>query len=134
MSHWSSGLTVCFSPQGAAVRARGVQPTLWNWDYLLAPSRYTPMILQQAYDTNPGPIVVQLMFYVKNNFTIKRTVHKMIENQAKSRTERPYELLTNSQARKQGQSKLLISSNDINCGVKKKQTVTFISAATRIRQ
>jgi hypothetical protein len=66
----------------------------------------------------------------------------MIENQAKSRTERPYELLTNSQAKKyfyfgaglRGQSKLLISSNDINCGVKKKQTVTLISTATRIRQ
>ncbi len=40
MSHWSSRLTVCFPPQGAAVRARGVQPTLWNWDYLLAPSHY----------------------------------------------------------------------------------------------
>jgi hypothetical protein len=32
------GLTVCFPPQGAAVRAQGVQPTLWNWDYL---SRYS---------------------------------------------------------------------------------------------
>jgi hypothetical protein len=35
MSHWSSGLTVCFRPQEVAVRAIGVQPTLWNWDYLL---------------------------------------------------------------------------------------------------
>jgi hypothetical protein len=30
MSHWSSRITVCFSPQGAAVRAPGVQPTLWE--------------------------------------------------------------------------------------------------------
>jgi hypothetical protein len=30
MSHWSSGLTVCFLPQGAAIRALGVQPRLWN--------------------------------------------------------------------------------------------------------
>ncbi len=44
MSHWSSGLTVCFLPQGAAVNAQGVQPTLWNWDYLLAPSRYTALV------------------------------------------------------------------------------------------
>jgi hypothetical protein len=34
---WS---TICFPPQGAAVRASGVQPTLWHWDYLLVPSRY----------------------------------------------------------------------------------------------
>jgi hypothetical protein len=27
-------------PQGAAIRTLGVQPTLWNWDYLLVPSRY----------------------------------------------------------------------------------------------
>jgi hypothetical protein len=40
MSHGSSGLTVCFPPQGAAVRALGVQPTLWNWDYLLMLSHY----------------------------------------------------------------------------------------------
>jgi hypothetical protein len=37
----SSVLTaVCFPPQGAAIRAPGVQPTLWNWDYLLALYRY----------------------------------------------------------------------------------------------
>jgi hypothetical protein len=35
-----SGLAVCFPPQGAAVRATGVQPILWNWDYLLVPSFY----------------------------------------------------------------------------------------------
>jgi hypothetical protein len=28
-------------PQGAAVRIPGVQPTLWNWDYLLVPSCYS---------------------------------------------------------------------------------------------
>ncbi len=39
ISHWSSGLTVCFPTQRAAFWAGGVQPTLWNWDYLLAPSR-----------------------------------------------------------------------------------------------
>ncbi len=36
MSHWSSGLTVYFLPQGAADHALEMQPTLWNWDYLLA--------------------------------------------------------------------------------------------------
>jgi hypothetical protein len=41
MSHWSSGLTICFPPQGAAVRALGLQPTFWNWDYLFAQSRYS---------------------------------------------------------------------------------------------
>ncbi len=35
LSHWSNGLTVCFTPC-----ILGVQPTLWNWDYLLAPSCY----------------------------------------------------------------------------------------------
>jgi hypothetical protein len=40
MSLWSSGLTVCFPPQGAAVCAPGMQPTPWNWHYLLALSRY----------------------------------------------------------------------------------------------
>jgi hypothetical protein len=41
MSHWSSGPTVCFPPQGAAVCTPGVQPLLWNWDCLLALSRYS---------------------------------------------------------------------------------------------
>ncbi len=42
MSHWFSGLTVSSPPQGAAVCTLGVQPTLWNWDYLLALSCYIP--------------------------------------------------------------------------------------------
>ncbi len=41
MSHWSSGLNVCFPPQGAVVCALGVQLTQWNWDYLIAPSSYS---------------------------------------------------------------------------------------------
>ena len=41
LAHWSSGLTVCFPPQGATVRALGVPPTLWNWDLLLALSCYS---------------------------------------------------------------------------------------------
>ncbi len=40
MSYWSSGIITCFPPKGAAVHAPGVQPALWNLDYLLAPSRY----------------------------------------------------------------------------------------------
>jgi hypothetical protein len=36
---------------------------------------------------------------MKNNFVIKRTVHKMIDKQAKSRAERPQEVYTNSQAK-----------------------------------
>ncbi len=40
LAHWSSGLMVCFPPQGASVRALGVPPTLWNWDLLLALSCY----------------------------------------------------------------------------------------------
>jgi hypothetical protein len=42
MSHWSSGLTICFPPQGAAFRTLGVQPTLWNWD--LATNSIFPII------------------------------------------------------------------------------------------
>ncbi len=45
MSHWSSGLTICFPPQGAALCAPEVQLILWNWDYLLAPSRYCILII-----------------------------------------------------------------------------------------
>ncbi len=41
MSHWSSRLTIYFPPQGAAACAPGVQPTLWNWDYLLPVTCYT---------------------------------------------------------------------------------------------
>ncbi len=41
MSHWSSGQTIYFPPQGAAICTPGVQPTLWNWDYLLVPCRYS---------------------------------------------------------------------------------------------
>jgi hypothetical protein len=41
MSHWSSRVTVCSPPQGAAIRALGVQPTLWNWDYVLVLSHYS---------------------------------------------------------------------------------------------
>jgi hypothetical protein len=52
MSPWSSGLAICFLPHGAAVHAPGVQPTLWNWDYLAVPSRYT------AYFLEPGPQVL----------------------------------------------------------------------------
>jgi hypothetical protein len=48
MSHWSSGLTVSFLPQGAAIRAPGVQPTLWNCDFLLAPSHYMSIVLQSG--------------------------------------------------------------------------------------
>ncbi len=40
MSHWSSGLTICFLPQGAAVRTPGLQPIQGNSDYLLAPTHY----------------------------------------------------------------------------------------------
>ncbi len=40
MSHWSSEPTIWFLPQGAAVRALGMLPTLWNWKYLLVKSRY----------------------------------------------------------------------------------------------
>jgi hypothetical protein len=33
--------TICFLLWGAAVCAPGAQPTLWNWDCLLAPSHYS---------------------------------------------------------------------------------------------
>jgi hypothetical protein len=48
MSHWSSGLAICFLPQGAVVHSPGVQPTLWNWDYLLALPCYTAYFLEPA--------------------------------------------------------------------------------------
>jgi hypothetical protein len=48
MSYWSSGLTVCFPPQGASVCTLGVQPTLWNRDYLFAPSGYTLSVFNSS--------------------------------------------------------------------------------------
>jgi hypothetical protein len=40
LCQWSSGSNVCFLPRGAMVRTPGVHPNFWNWDFLLAMSRY----------------------------------------------------------------------------------------------
>ncbi len=43
--HWSSESTICSLPRGPAIRVPGKHLHIWNWDLLLAMSRYSPLIL-----------------------------------------------------------------------------------------
>jgi hypothetical protein len=43
-------------------------------------------------EVSPGFTYTVNILYMKNNFVIQRAVHKVVENQAKSQEEQPYEV------------------------------------------